>query len=61
MCKKFLNSVLKKYFFPLLEPPVYCSLDFFIRIEVLGPEVFLQFGEKVKISGSDIWAVGWMW
>jgi len=58
MCTKSLNSILKKVFFFLSEPPVYCSLDFFIRVEVLGPEVFLQFGEKVKIPGSVIWALG---
>jgi hypothetical protein len=60
MYKTFLNSILKKGFFFLPEPPVYCSLDFFITVEVLAPEVFLQFGEKVKIPGSDIWAVDWM-
>jgi hypothetical protein len=46
-----LNSILEKVFFFLSEPPVYCSLDYFIRTEVLVPEVFLQFEEQVKSLG----------
>jgi hypothetical protein len=51
---KFLNSVLKKVFSFLPKPLAYCSLNLFIRAEVLAPEVFLQCGEKLKIAGSQI-------
>jgi hypothetical protein len=55
---KFLNSILKKVFFFLPKPQTNYSLDLFIRIEVLAPQVFLQFGEKVEIDRTKIQAVG---
>jgi hypothetical protein len=58
---KFLNAILKKLFFFLPKPLAYCILDFFIRIEIVSHEVFLQFGEQLEIAGSKIQAVGWMW
>jgi len=60
MLNKFLIFVCKKTFLFLLKPLAYCILDFFIRTEVLAPEVFLQVGEQVEITGSKIWAVDGM-
>ena len=50
-----------KSLFFLPKPLAYCSRDFFISMEVLSPEVFLQFGEQEEITRSEIQAVGWMW
>jgi hypothetical protein len=54
---KFFNSILKKVLFFLPKPQTNYSLDLFIRIEVLAPEVFLQFGGQVEIDRSKIQAV----
>jgi hypothetical protein len=61
MLNKFLNFMCKKAFLFLLKPLAYCIFDFFIRTEVLAPDVFLQLGKQVEIARSKIWAVDWMW
>ena len=61
LLNKLLSFMCKKAFLFLLKPLAYCILDFFIRTECLAPDVFLQFGEKVEIARSKIWAVDWMW
>jgi len=55
---KFLNSIPKKVFFFLPKPQTNYSLALFIIIEVLSPQVLLQFGEQVEIDRSKIQAVG---
>jgi hypothetical protein len=52
------NLPLKTVFFYLPTPLAYCSLDFFIKTEVLAPDVFLQFAEQVETARSKIQAVG---
>ena len=61
MFNKFLNSALKQVLFFLLKTLACSSLDFFMRIEVLAPEIFLLLGKQVEIARNEIWAVGWMW
>jgi hypothetical protein len=50
--RKILLLPLKIAFLYLQTPLAYCNLDFFIRTEVLAPEIFLQFGEQVEIATS---------
>jgi hypothetical protein len=55
--RKILLLPLKIIFLYLPTPLAYCNLDFFIRTEVLAPEIFPQFGEQVEIATSKFFTL----